>query len=527
MHSAMPTAAMFGRAHGSITLTENGALATLSGMDGSWRSAASTAVMRSGRHFLQFTAVGGSPLFGVLRPGWDVEGGADAEDVDGHCFYRTFTGKRCPGEQAWQGMQGAGCQQRTSAGRRRWASHGDGRGGLDRIGMLLDLDLGSMTVWKNGERLGVMVSEGLTGPLCWAASLGHGAEVCALRIDSAAAPASPTDEELNESPLAKQRPPTAVSTVRAAAASARSRTRGLTNLLTDTPDEAALAIACFLATAKDLLRLQLACKRFSTKSIVAPLGLGAAGPSTALVQRLCIAAEAARRWVAGCSEQERGWVPRRELESWLGLMHEVGVLRLPPVFGRAHGSITLSENGALAETSAEVGFRVVMRSAASKVVMRSGRHFLQFAVTPGWAASQFCFLEVGVIRPGWDVEGGHAHSVGGHAHSVDGHCFYSLNKGIRHPGAWKWGGMQTAARGDRVGMLLDLDKGSMTVWKNGERLGVMQAEGLTGPLCWAASLWGKNAVRIESAAAPASPTDEELAAAEAPAPTPGGKYWRS
>jgi hypothetical protein len=52
----------------------------------------------------------------------------------------------------------------------------------------------------------------------------------------------------------------------------------------------------------------------------------------------------------------------------------------------------------------------------------------------------------------------------------------------------------------------------------------MQAEGLTGPLCWAASLWGKNAVRIESAAAPASPTDEELAAAEAPAPTPGGKY---
>ena len=39
--------------------------------------------------------------------------------------------------------------------------------------------------------------------------------------------------------------------------------------------------------------------------------------------------EAARLWVAGRSEQERGWVPRREGESWLGLMHEaVGVLRL-------------------------------------------------------------------------------------------------------------------------------------------------------------------------------------------------------
>ena len=61
-----------------------------------------------------------------------------------------------------------------------------------------------------------------------------------------------------------------------------------------------------------------------------------------------LAEEAARRWVAGCSDQERGWVPRRGLESWLGLMHEVRVLRLPAAFGRAHAGITLSENdGAL------------------------------------------------------------------------------------------------------------------------------------------------------------------------------------
>ena len=38
-----------------------------------------------------------------------------------------------------------------------------------------------------------------------------------------------------------------------------------------------------------------------------------------------IAEEAARRWVAGCSEQEHGWVPRRELESWLGLVLRRGV----------------------------------------------------------------------------------------------------------------------------------------------------------------------------------------------------------
>ena len=83
----------------------------------------------------------------------------------------------------------------------------------------------------------------------------------------------------------------------------RSRTREHTNLLTATPDEAALAIACFLITARDLLSLRLTSRRFS----VACIG-GGGGPSAAQ-QMLCLVEEAARRWVAGCSEQERGWVP--------------------------------------------------------------------------------------------------------------------------------------------------------------------------------------------------------------------------
>ena len=65
--------------------------------------------------------------------------------------------------------------------------------------------------------------------------------------------------------------------------------------------------------------------------------------------------------------------------------------------------------------------------------------------------------------------------------------------------------------GDRIGLLLDLDQGSMTVWKSDVKLGVMVAEGLSGPLCWAVSL----ARIIKSAPAPASPTAEELAAADA------------
>ena len=63
----------------------------------------------------------------------------------------------------------------------------------DVVGLLLDLDAGSLTVFKNRSRLlGVMVAEGLSGPLCWAALLPppvYRAGGC-TRIASAEAPAS-------------------------------------------------------------------------------------------------------------------------------------------------------------------------------------------------------------------------------------------------------------------------------------------------------------------------------------------------
>ena len=48
--------------------------------------------------------------------------------------------------------------------------------------------------YKNDERLGVMVSSGLGGECCWGAELYTPGD--SARIDAAAAPASPTAEEL-------------------------------------------------------------------------------------------------------------------------------------------------------------------------------------------------------------------------------------------------------------------------------------------------------------------------------------------
>ena len=273
----------------------------------------------------------------------------------------------------------------------------------------------------------------------------------------------------------------------------RRAARDATNLLTATPDEAAIIIAAALADPRDLLRLARACRRFAIKCIAAPAhrtttsgGGTAAAAAAQQAEMWSIAEEAARRRIAACTDQERGWVPRRGQESWLGLMWEVQSLRRGAVLGQSHETITLSEGGALATKDAPSSFR----TAASKVSMRAGRHYAEITVVSG---SDMMF---GVIRPGWDVEGGHG------ALDVDGHCFYETYDGHRLPGGHHWEGMQGAVEGDRIGMLLDLDQGSMTVYKNDERLGVM-ATGLSGEYSWAVELVVQDqSARIEPAPLP-------------------------
>ena len=128
---------------------------------------------------------------------------------------------------------------------------------------------------------------------------------------------------------------------------------------------------------------------------------------------------------------------------------------------------------------------------------------MQFAVVRGYGFR-------GVIRPGWDVKGGTS------AVTVDDHCFYATVNGFRYPGARDWEGMQAAREeGDRIGMLLDLDQGSMTVYKNDERLGVMTT-GLSGEYSWAVALHSAgSSARFEDAEAPVSPSAEEVAQAVA------------
>ena len=65
-------------------------------------------------------------------------------------------------------------------------------------------------------------------------------------------------------------------------------------------------------------------------------------------------------------------------------------------------------------------------------------------------------------------------------------------------------------------MLFDLHQGSMIVWKNDEKLGVMQSAELSGPFCWAVEILyhDRTRARIESAPLPNNTTEEELAATQ-------------
>ena len=106
---------------------------------------------------------------------------------------------------------------------------------------------------------------------------------------------------------------------------------------------------------------------------------------------------------------------------------------------------------------------------------------------------------LGAMAAGWDVAGGQDVEQ-----SEEGGCFYSTNGGKCYPSGNDWAGSQPAKEeGDQIGMLLDLDDRCMTVYKNGDRLGVMQSDLPLIEYCWAASLHTKgDSVRIERKSTP-------------------------
>lgn len=247
------------------------------------------------------------------------------------------------------------------------------------------------------------------------------------------------------------------------------------------PNEMLLRIGSFLGSL-DLCRLACVARRFADPVI---------GLSTALKgERWSVIQEAARRWLEStCSDlMQQDLLPQRKGWRWLELMRAAEKLRAPLTFGLTSDNVILSAGDSTASVpSAGCNYLV---AASTTVLGPSGRYFAEFTVIAGEG------MYLGVIRPGWALRGDGFHS---YPFTVHDHCFFDTTDGRSYPYDIGWHGMEDATEGDRIGLLINLDRGgSMTVYKNDRCLGLMVTSGLVGEYCWAASLW-RGAVRIGAA----------------------------
>ena len=139
-------------------------------------------VMRSGAHYAEFEIVG-RPAIGVVRPMPGLDAGAYSEEFYffRRMFYPDFLAQR---SADWGNGNVHVCVYYCGDGEMKWCdwSRADQEWeqweGMepcqsgDTLGMLLNLDEGTLAVFKNNRRLGVM-KDGLSGAYCWYARLNH------------------------------------------------------------------------------------------------------------------------------------------------------------------------------------------------------------------------------------------------------------------------------------------------------------------------------------------------------------------
>ena len=123
--------------------------------------------MKFGQHYCEWTIIKQgskySPWLGIVRPSFDPTSGQAGKDTLSreHCFYASVTGNIYP-KNVWPVPKldvYSASEAKATAG--------------DCVGLLLDLDKGSLTVFKNYRRIGDIVTHGLHGSFCWCADLGH------------------------------------------------------------------------------------------------------------------------------------------------------------------------------------------------------------------------------------------------------------------------------------------------------------------------------------------------------------------
>ncbi|EJK46583.1 hypothetical protein THAOC_34743 [Thalassiosira oceanica] len=261
--------------------------------------------------------------------------------------------------------------------------------------------------------------------------------------------------------------------------------------LSDIDTSLVTQVASFVGTSREMLNLALACKSFGWRQ-------------TGSEMDWSLAEEVARQAVRSGLNYINGVriaLPRyvRGTRTWLSILHEFEhPLKFNTLLGR-HIEHSGGDRTSVRSPTERGHYGAAL---ASGFVMMSGIHYAEFQI-------RGC-PHIGIVRPmpnslilrmlarreNFDFFESELYDDfwaartdkwgGGTVHACEYHC----EEGDLSWTDWDdggedwadWEGMENCGLGDTVGMLLDLDMGILTVYKNNRRLGVMK-DGLSGSYC--------------------------------------------
>ncbi|EJK71562.1 hypothetical protein THAOC_06979 [Thalassiosira oceanica] len=259
-------------------------------------------------------------------------------------------------------------------------------------------------------------------------------------------------------------------------------------------------ISSFLGTARELLNLALTCKSFGWRQPVSTLNWSLV--EDVARQTVCLRA----------TDNEMGCLPRygRGTATWLSILHRYEHLLM---FDVLLGGFIQHRNGDKTAVCAKGEDYCDSVAVSGSNVMSSGAHYAEFLIKLGVRAC------IGIVRPmpGLNASAYQemfflfdknlypdflAQRTDDWGNSDVHACEYDCDDGVMNRTKWDWEndemdilweGRECCESGDTVGMLLNLDEGTLTVYKNNRRLGVI-TDGLSGPYCWYVSLYKNQAV---------------------------------
>jgi len=261
-----------------------------------------------------------------------------------------------------------------------------------------------------------------------------------------------------------------------------------------------------LLDARDLCQVSLTCKTLGGKQ--------------AAYSGLPLVEEAARRLLECASHWEKSCLPKYEDEGWIELYHHLLMLRSKLTFDQLVGRY--NQYGEEQSTVHAISDRPMWSTAlCSNHVMRSGRHFaLCKLIRDGGIVgivrpvhidrSDFDDWGLDTFNPGisefWEylrdkrtVRWGDSNVHYCTVYALEYQCNFNWFDWRRQqPLAYKSiVGLQSGAP---IGLLLDLDEGTLSVYQNGKRIALLK-DGLSGEYCWQATAW-RGSISVERSSAP-------------------------